>query len=198
MCVAEGVTEIQQRVEWAPLLPLSPSPTCSVTAQRPALPRHSSWFMYVGMWGLRVLPAALPAPFSATLSLALLIYLYTNVEPQGLLVVRLPAPFVPHSTSLGPTTATRVLSAVVPVSAPPTGLDVCFFFTYLASDFLAIRFSVSSGCARRHSVSTYTTILVLYSFTILSEASSFPFIWGLFLCLPIVCETLLVSLCFLN
>ena len=36
------------------------------------------------------------------------------------------------------------------------------------------------------------------SFSIFSKASSFPFIWGLFLCLPIVCETLLVSLCFLN
>ena len=36
------------------------------------------------------------------------------------------------------------------------------------------------------------------SFSIPSEASSFPFIWGLFLCLPIFCETLLLSLCFLN
>ena len=36
-----------------------------------------------------------------------------------------------------------------------------FFFIYLVSDFLAIRFSVSSGCARRRSVSTYATILVL-------------------------------------
>ena len=51
-------------------------------------------------WGL--LPAALPAPFSATLSLALSVYLCANVEPQGLLVVRLPAPFVPHSASLSP------------------------------------------------------------------------------------------------
>ena len=33
------------------------------------------------------------------------------------------------------------------------------FFIYL--DFLAIRFSVSSGCARRRSVSTYAAILVL-------------------------------------
>ena len=81
--------------------------------------------------------------------------------PQGLLVVRLPAPFVPHSGSLGPATAMRVLSAPVPVSAPPTSLDVCFFFIYLVSDFLAIRFSVSSGCARRLSVSTYAAILVL-------------------------------------
>ena len=49
----------------------------------------------------------------------------------------------------------------LPVSAPPTGLDECLFFISLVSDFLAIRFSVSSGCARRRSVSTYATILVL-------------------------------------
>ena len=114
------------------------------------------------MWGLGVLPAVLPAPFSATLSPALSVYLYTNAGPQGLPVVRLPAPFVPHSTSLGPTMDDqRVLSAPVPVSAPPTGLDECLFFIYLVSDFLAIRFSVSSGCARRRSVSTYAAILVL-------------------------------------
>ena len=76
-------------------------------------------------------------------------------------MVRLPAPLVPHSASVGPATATRVLSAPVPVSAPPTGLDECFFFIYLVSDFLAVGFSVSSGCARRRSVSTYAAILVL-------------------------------------
>ena len=113
------------------------------------------------MWGRRVLPAALPALFSATLSLALSVYLCANVGPQGLLVVRLPAPLVPHSDSLGPATAMRVLSTPVPVSALPTGLDEYFFFIYLVSDFLADRFSVSSGCARRRSVSTYATILVL-------------------------------------
>ena len=64
-----------------------------------------------------------------------------NVGPQ---VVRLPAPFISHSASLGPTTATRVLSAPVPVSAPPTGLDVCFSFlspwcwTSLPFDFLSV------------------------------------------------------------
>ena len=105
-----------------------------------------------------MLPATLPALFSATLSPALSVYLCANVGPQGLPVVRLPAPFV---ASLGPTTATRVLSAPVPVSAPPTGLDVCFFFIYLVWDFLAVGFSVSSGCARRRSVSTYAAILVL-------------------------------------
>ena len=88
------------------------------------------------MWGHGVLPAALPAPFSATLSPALSVYLCVNVGPQGLLVVGLPPPLVPHSSSLGPATATRVLSA------PPTGLDVCFFFIYLVLDFLADFLSV--------------------------------------------------------
>ena len=63
------------------------------------------------MWGRGVLPTALPALFSATLSLALSVYLCSNVGLQGLLVVRLPALLVPHSASLGPTTATQVLSA---------------------------------------------------------------------------------------
>ena len=113
------------------------------------------------MWGRQVLPAALPAPFSATLSPALSVYLCVNVGSQGLLVVGLPTLFVPHCTSLSPTTATRVLSTPVPVSAPPTGLDECLFCISLVSDPLAVRFSVSSGCARRRSVSTYAAILVL-------------------------------------
>ena len=87
------------------------------------------------MWGLRVLPTTLPAPFSATLSPALWVYLCVNVGSQGLLVVRLPAPFV---ASLGLAMATRVLSAQVPISVPPTGLDVCFFFIYLVLDFPAV------------------------------------------------------------
>ena len=36
--VAEGVIEIRQRVEQAPLLPLGPSPMYIVTVQQPALP----------------------------------------------------------------------------------------------------------------------------------------------------------------
>ena len=59
-------------------------------------------FICTQMWGLGVLPTALPAPLSATLSPALSVYLCANVGPQGLLVVRLPAPFVPHSASLRP------------------------------------------------------------------------------------------------
>ena len=117
-------------------------------------------FICVRMWGRGVLPTALPAPLSASLSPALSVYLCGNVGLQGLLVVRLPVPLIPHSASLGPATATRVLSALVPVSAPPTGLDECLFSMSLVSDFLAVRFSVSSGCARRRSVSTYAAILV--------------------------------------
>ena len=73
----------------------------------------------------------------------------------------LPAPVVPHSASLSPATATPVLSTQVPISAPPTGLDECLFCISLVLDPLAVRFSVSSGCARSRSVSTYAAILVL-------------------------------------
>ena len=65
-------------------------------------------------------------------------FICANVGPQGLLVVRLPALLVPHSASLGPAMATQVLSAPVPVSAPPTSLDECLFFISLLFDFLSV------------------------------------------------------------
>ena len=68
-----------------------------------SLPCHSSQFKYARIWGHGVLHARVPAPFSATLSLALLVYLCANVRSQGLPVARLPAPFV---ASLGPAMAT--------------------------------------------------------------------------------------------
>ena len=107
-------------------------------------------FICARMWGRRVLPAALPAPFSTTLSPALSVYLCANVGPQGLLVVRLPALFVPHSASLGPAMATLVLSTPVPVSAPPTSLDEWLFSIFLVLVPLAVRFSVSSGLSLIH------------------------------------------------
>ena len=72
-------------------------------------------------------------------------------------------PFVPHSANLGTAVPRQLNSSLprLPVSAPPTGLDECLFFMSLVLDFLAFRFSVSSGCARRRSVSTYAAILVL-------------------------------------
>ena len=62
-------------------------------------------FICVRMWGPGVLPTAQPAPLSTTLSPALSVYLCDNVAPQGLLVVRLPVPFIPHSASLSPAMA---------------------------------------------------------------------------------------------
>ena len=112
------------------------------------------------MWGCSVLPA-LGLPRSLPLRVRPSQFIFANVWPQGLLVLGLPAPVVPHSASLAPATVTRVLSTPVPVSTPLTGLDECLFFISLVSDPLAIRFSVSSGCARRRSVSTYAAILVL-------------------------------------
>ena len=54
------------------------------------------------------------------------------------------------------------------------GLEECLFFISLVSDFLAVGFSVSSGCARRRSVSTSAAILV---------PRSCPISKHLFLCL---------------
>ena len=117
------------------------------------------WFICSRVWGRGVLPAALSAPVSATLSPALSVSLCRNVGPQGLLVVRLPAPFIPHSTSLVPPGHVSPLRPSA-VSTPPTSLDECLFFISLVSDFLAMRFSISSGCVSRCSVSTYAAILV--------------------------------------
>ena len=81
---------------------------------------------------------------------------------------------IPQSTSsLGPQAPTfpRVLSTQLPISAPATGLDECFFFISLIVH--TVRFSVSSGCflflncccpsfgyaTRRRSVSTYASVL---------------------------------------
>ena len=80
-------------------------PWVTRSASLPA-PRRSSRFICARVWGRGVLPTALPALFSAALSPALSVYLCGNVGRQGLLVVRLPAPFVPHSANLGPATAT--------------------------------------------------------------------------------------------
>ena len=102
-------------------------------------PRGWSLFIYAQMWGCRVLNAALPAPFSATLSPALSGYLSVNVGLQGLLVVRLPVPLIPHSTSLGPATATQVLSAPAARLCPSYQSGRMFiFFISLVLDFLAV------------------------------------------------------------
>ena len=113
----------------------------------------------VGPWGL--LPTTVPALFSTTLSPALLVYLCVNVGPWGLLAVGLPAPFVPHSSSLWVLPWQGKSSPPwLPISAPPTDLDECFFFISLVVGLPCRSIFCQFGCARRRSVSTYTSILV--------------------------------------
>ena len=59
------------------------------------------------------------------------VYLCASVGPQGLLVVGLPALFVPHSASLGPTTATRVLSTQAARLSPSYRSGSLFLFYLL-------------------------------------------------------------------
>ena len=68
---------------------------------------------------------------------ALPVYLCVNVGLRGLLVVTVPAPFVPQSSSL----QVRQLCwesyhPPLPISAPPTGLDECSFFSSLVVGLL--------------------------------------------------------------
>ena len=117
----------------------------------------SLWSICVQMWGRRAPPAALLALPSTTQSPALSVYLCTNVGPRGQTACPV-HPTLRQSWSCHSNTSPL---RPVPVSAPPTALDVCLFFISLVSDFLAVQFSVSSGCARRRSVSTYAAMLVL-------------------------------------
>ena len=85
------------------------------------------------MWGRGVLPTALPTPLSATLSPALSVYLL-ECGAAGSASARTACAVCPTLRQSRSATATRVLSTLVPVSVPPTGLDECLFFIYLVSD----------------------------------------------------------------
>ena len=61
------------------------------------------------------------------------VYLCMNVGPQGMLAVALPAPFhnpPPHWVHQQPP-CLQSSPPLLPVTAPPTGLDECFFFISL-------------------------------------------------------------------
>ena len=111
----------------------------------PALhPCRLSWVIYAWMWGRGGATPALLALFSATLSPAFSVYLCANVGPQGLLVVRLPALFAPHSASLGPAMAAQVLSTPAACLSPSYRSGWKFLFlspwcwTSLPLDFLSV------------------------------------------------------------
>ena len=94
------------------------------------------------------------------------VYVCVNVGLRGLLAVALPALFVPQSCCLW--VWSRCQESCLPglcISAPPSGLDECFFFISLvviwfSGCFLFLNCCCPSfGCVRRHSVSTYASIL---------------------------------------
>ena len=61
--------------------------------------------------------------------LSFLVYLCSNVGPLGLLAVALPALFIPQSASLWVRLCCHQSHPPwLPISAPPTGLNECFFF----------------------------------------------------------------------
>ena len=149
----------------------------------PAVPPSLS-MLECGAQGL--LAVALPAPFipqSATsLDPALQVYLCVNVGPQGLpatplwglLAAAWPALFhnPPPCWVHQPPPCCESSPPPLPVPAPPTRLDECFFFNSLLVGlpyslifcqfwlFLFLNCCCPSfGCARRHSMSTYTFIL---------------------------------------
>ena len=93
-------------------------------------PRHSSRFICARMWGHGLLPAALPALFSATRSPALWVYLCKCGAAGSASGQSLPVSVPPWQLESSP--------PWLPVSAPPTGLDECLFFISLVSDFLAV------------------------------------------------------------
>ena len=77
----------------------------------------------------------------------LLAYLCVNVGSQGLLVVALPALFIPQSTSLWVWPRCHESHPPwLPISAPPTSLDECFFHISLVVRLPCDSISVSCGC----------------------------------------------------
>ena len=103
-------------------------------------PHHLSWLINGQMWGHRgVLPTTLPAPFSATLSPALSVYLCANVGPQGLLLPR-----SSHTPPVSVPPQPRKSSASQCPSPPllPVWMNVYFLFpwcrTSLLFDFLSV------------------------------------------------------------
>ena len=139
---------------------LGVSPAAASTPMGVFNQRFEALFPRTGAIGCAVCFA--PSPF-------LPVYICVNVGPGGLLAVALPAPFVPQSAmSLDPAMLPR--PCFLSLALLPVWTNVSSLSAWL-SDFHAVQFSVISGCflflncccpfgcARRHSVSTYASIL---------------------------------------
>ena len=86
--------------------------------------RFEALFPHTGALGCAVCFA--PLPF-------LPVYLCVNVGPQSLLAAAWPVPFhnLPPSWVHQPPPCRESSLPRLPISAPPTGLDECFFFIFL-------------------------------------------------------------------
>ena len=87
-------------------------------------------FICVQMWGRWVLSTALPAPFSATLSPALSIYL-RECGATGSASDQTACPIRPILQQFVPPWPRESSPPWLPISAPPTVVDECLFFISL-------------------------------------------------------------------
>ena len=149
------------------------SPAASSTPTGVFNQRFEALFPRAG--ALRCMVCFAPPPF-------LPVYLCANVGLQGppgttlwgLLAEALPAPLhnPPPRWVHQPLPCRKAFPPWLPVSAPPTGLDECFFFISFVVGvsyssifcqvwlFFVFKLLLSFfGCGRRHSVSTYASIL---------------------------------------
>ena len=128
------------------------------------LPQSPQDFSVIGFEALFPHTGTLGCAVCLAPQLFLLVYLHANVGPPGLQVSALPG--------LPATTLPRVLSTRLPISTHLLVWMNVSSLTPWLSDFHTVQFSVSSGCflflnlllsffwfLRRHSVSTYTSIL---------------------------------------
>ena len=99
---------------------LGVSPAAASTPTGVFNQRFEALFLRAGALGCAVCFAPL---------LYLPVYLCANVGPRGLLAVALPALFVPQSASLW--VRLHCHESHLPISAPPTSMDECFFFISL-------------------------------------------------------------------
>ena len=120
----------------------------SPAAGSPSMGVFTQWFeaLFPHAEALGCVVCFAPLPF-------LLVYLCANVGLWGLLAVALPAPFhnPPPRWVRQPPLCRKSSPPRLPVSAPPTGLDECFFFISLVLRLLIENARGGWGGSRRDS-----------------------------------------------